>query len=394
MTILETRPQTPPPTDTDHGASEPPRAHSGPTQPRPCRRRRVATLVLLALLVPVGWSYGGYLTAAGNAPVGVRTVDWFRDHGFESGVNYAEQWWYTRSKPTGTTPSRSDLPNGLTTFGTSTDRLPSRQRSTLPGEGVWQNVTGLAAPAASVQQTFIRPDAKYPSVVTDLVRLDQRAVKLVYVPGTQELGGASFAWHSQIPSSQRANVLAAFNAGFKFKHITGGAYTEGRQLVRPLKAGSASVVIHRDGTVDVAKWGRDATITSDIVSVRQNLALIVDGAKLVPGMSVDRGGQWGSPKSQFQYTWRTALGIDTQGRLIYAASHTMTLTELAQSMVGAEAVRAMQLDIHPTVSFNWFRPNPKAPLGTDGTKLMASMSRDATRFLLTEERDFFAVTAR
>jgi len=81
----------------------------------------------VALLVPVGWSYGGYLTAPGNAPVQIRTVDWFRDHGFESGVSYAEQRWYTRSKPNGKTASRRDLPSGLLTSANPTPRHASDQ---------------------------------------------------------------------------------------------------------------------------------------------------------------------------------------------------------------------------------------------------------------------------
>ena len=389
MTIPEEPDQSVPPSTSDGPAGRRRRA----SRPRRRRLRRVALLVVVGM-VPVGWSYGDYLTAAGNAPTSVRTVDWLRDHGFESAVSNIEQWWYTRRRPTSSGPSGRDFP--LTASALSAVGVGAESRHLLQfSAGRWDEVAGLASPIGAVQQTYTQPDSMFRSVVADLVRFDQRKIKLAYVPGTEEPGGTGWAWKSQIPQAQRSHAVAAFNAGFKFRHTSGGVYTEGRNAVRPLAEGLASIVIRRDGTADIAKWGRDARLTADVVSVRQNLALIVDGGVPVAGLRSDRGGQWGSRKSQFQFTWRSALGVDAQNRLIYAAGRQMTLVDLANSMVSAGAVRAMQLDIHDNVvTFNWYRPDPKSANGVDSSKLMASMQRDATRFLSTEQRDFLAVMVR
>lgn len=195
--------------------------------------------------------------------------------------------------------------------------------------------------------------------------------------------------------SQRSKTVAAFNAGFKFQQSAGGLYTEGRNAVRPLADGIASMVIRKDGSTDIAKWGRDAKMGPDIVSVRQNLALIVDAGTPDPGLTSDRGGKWGTRKSQFQYTWRSAMGVDASGRLIYAAGSKLTLTQLADAMVDAGAVRAMQLDIHDkVVTFNWFRPAPGTALGVTAQKLTPSMERSATRYLVPDQRDFVTILAR
>jgi hypothetical protein len=377
------------------GPGSRPRRDRGRTRPR--RRLRFIVLSLLALVViSTGWSYGQYLTAPGDAPVTVRSADWLRDHGFESAVNDVEQWWYTRSKPTGAKPPTADIPKTLrTTPVANVDRAITAAAVPGPGEGVWVSVTGLAARRGAVQQTYIRPDPKAASVSAELVRFDQHALRTVLVPGTKEPGGTGWSWGSQIPRAQRPRAVAAFNAGFKFGGTRGGLYAEGRHAVRPLQDGVASLVIHTDGTADVAQWGRDATLTKNVASVRQNLALIVDHGQAVPGLTSDRGLRWGTKKSQFQYTWRSAVGVDARGRLVYAAGSQMTLTQLATAMVDAGAVRAMQLDIHDgVVTFNWYRPDPHSALGVAASKLTPSMQRSPTRYLTPDQRDFVTVEAR
>ncbi len=155
------------------------------------------------------------------------------------------------------------------------------------------------------------------------------------------------------------------------------------------------MVIHADGTADVASWGRDATMASDVVSVRQNLSLIVDAGRPVDGLMSNPDGLWGSRKSQLQYTSRSGLGVDAQGRLLYAAGRDMSLGQLASALSDAGAVRAMQLDIHnQMVSFSYYRPDPGSARGVSASKLISGMQRDATRYLDADQRDFFAVQAR
>lgn len=416
MTILE-EPSTEPDTEslqTSLGVEppgEPTERAEQPSKPRRKRRRMVA-IVLLLLLVPTGWSYGGYLTADGDAPVGVRSVDWLRDHGFESVVNQAEQWWYTRSAPSGTTAVAEDIVS-TGPVATPVSTHPDQVQSTVappepvvpdviaaqvtpaqPGEGVWQQVNGLAT-LTGVEQTFIRPDVTFPSVAVDLVRFDQSAVSLVYAPGTREPSGGPWAWGSRIPTNQRSHAVAAFNAGFKFKHTPGGVFTEGHEAVRPLEDGLAAAVIYKDGTTDIVQWGRDAQMSPEVVSVRQNLALIVDGGRPVDGLNTSARGKWGSTKSQLQYTSRSGLGVDAKGRLIYAAGRKMTVAQLASALTDAGAVRAMQLDIHNSmVSFNWYRPDPASSSGVQASKLIQAMKPNATRYLSSDQRDFFTVVAR
>ncbi len=398
MTVIDAPPTAAEQAEARGAGSLPPSTGRRPGASRRRRRRRIgiAAIVLALALVPVAWSYGTYLTAPGDEPVSVRTVDWFRDHGFETAINDVEQWWYTRHKPTGSAPPKADIPKALRHGAAppAADRAITATSSPAPSEAVWVPATGLATASGSVQQTFLHPDATAPSVIATVVRFDQSKVRTVYVPGLVEPGG-NWAWHSEVPNGQRSTLIAAFNAGFKFRHTAGGVYTEGRHAVRPLEAGLASLVIDRKGRVDVVAWPGDAALTSDVASVRQNLSLIADGGRPVTGLNSDRDLKWGTKKSQFQYTWRSAVGVDAQGRLIYAAGSQMTLLQLANAMVDAGAVRAMELDIHDgVVTFNWYRQSASDPLGVTGSKLTPSMQRSADRYLAPDQRDFVAMQAR
>jgi hypothetical protein len=351
-----------------------------PSTPRPRRRRRIRwrwiAVVLAVLLAPVAWSYGSALAAGGNEPVTVRTSDWLRSHGFQSMVDRVEQWWYTRSPPKGDRPAPGAVAPGLSRAG------------------VWVDVKGLATRPGAVQQTWVQPDAAHRSVVANIVRFDQTATRMMLVAGTKEPGGAGWPWKGKIPADQRAHAVAAFNAGFKFDQSRGGFYEYGRQSVRPLRRGIASLVVHSNGTATVAQWGRDAKLTHDVVAVRQNLALVVDGGRPARGLDSNRGAKWGTHRSQFQYTWRSGLGVDAQGRLVYVAGNHMTLAALAHSLIEGGAVRGMQLDIHDgVVSFNWYRPAADGH-GTNASKLVSDMQRSANRYLVTDSRDFFTVLAR
>jgi len=106
-------------------------------------------------------------------------------------------------------------------------------------------------------------------------------------------------------------------------------------------------------------------------------------------------GAWGGPRNQFQYTWRSGLGTDAAGNLVYLAGDQLTLAGPAGAMTAAGVQRGMELDIHPkTVTFNVIHPTSRSPSGYDGTKLLPTMVQPADRYLVPDHRDFLAVALR
>ena len=105
-------------------------------------------------------------------------------------------------------------------------------------------------------------------------------------------------------------------------------------------------MVYKNGTSTVAQWGRDASLTPDVVSVRQNLDLVVDNGQPVPGLNATDTTRWGATLGDQIYVWRSGLGVTADGALVYVGGPGLNITDLADLLVRAGAVRAMELDIN------------------------------------------------
>ena len=122
---------------------------------------------------------------------------------------------------------------------------------------------------------------------------------------------------------------------------------------------------------------------------RQNLPLIVANGR--PNPDLNDGPQWGATVSNALLVWRSAIGIDRYGNLIYFAGDYQNLRDVARALIRAGAVRAMELDINSYwvsfISYGGFG-------ALDPANLLPDMQRPTTRYLTPDDRDFFAVYLR
>ena len=122
---------------------------------------------------------------------------------------------------------------------------------------------------------------------------------------------------------------------------------------------------------------------------RQDLPLIVSGGQPNPNLS--DGPEWGATLGNAIRVWRSGIGVDTNGNLIYAAADNQTVASLAQILIRAGAIRAMQLDINSY----WVTFISYAQTGArDPSSLLPGMTRGPYRYLSPDDRDFFAVYLR
>jgi hypothetical protein len=214
--------------------------------------------------------------------------------------------------------------------------------------------------------------------------MDPELVRPAVVPGTGD--PLASPWGGQVEASQRPFLVAAFNGGFKFGDFTGAVTAFGNTFRTPV-AGQGSLIVYDDGSYTVGAWGRDNDPNKKVVALRQNLGMLVDGGAPTPAAASP--GNWGASVAGVA-TMRGGVGVDANGALVWAGGR-LSPQDLANALVAAGAVRAMELDINPDwVNFNSY------DVGTDGVAHGNGIfgATGADRYLHPDGRDFIAVFVR
>lgn len=351
-------------------------------------------------LVPVIISYANMVAQRSDSSLGIRTVEWLRDNGARALVNKVENIYYSLNAPAKGGPALRALPN-LAGVPAATGRprhhvhryRPPRIRPIihpgLQGEGVWRATFAGGGSRPPVLITSFRPDPDYPQLVAGVAWIDHSRTTVSLYPGLSEPSvPLPSRGPEEVPPTLRSRLVATFNSGFKLSD-SGGGFAIGGRTYEPLTDGLATIVRYRDGKVDVVSWNNGPRAPSDVVFARQNLPLIVDRGHANPNLS--DGPEWGATLGNAILVWRSAVGVDRHGNLIYAAGDDQTVRSLAAIMLRAGAVRAMELDINAYwTSFITYR----GPGASQPANLLPDMDRSPLRYLTPDDRDFFAVYLR
>jgi len=367
--------------------------------------------LLLVLLTPMWVSLGSALGDPGlGTSVAARGAEWFRTHGGSGIVNWAENFWYSHHQPpVGGTPGASTIPEGSAAPQGGTARitvahLKAPRRMTSPAghrlarEGVWFPVGRRVDGIPAVYETWVRPDAVHTSLVVGVAWMDTKLLRATLYSGSTIPGGGPYPHSAPITPTASKSLVAVFNAGFLMNNANGGYYTAGKTII-PLRQGAASFVIYRNGSVNIGDWGRPGfTLTPDVVSVRQNLDLLVRNGKSVPGLNPNDTTQWGFTLGNAVYVWRSGVGITKNGALVYVGGPGLNITTLADILARAGAVRAMELDINTDwVNFAFYDPHGATAPATpaNGKDLLPNMYGAPDRYFESWwSRDFFTMSAR
>jgi len=370
---------------------------------RQVRRRRfiaIAALVLAVLMVLPAISYGVHMSKPSSLPWKIRSVEWVRDNSGAWLVNLVERTYYSWTAPTKGGPGLTAIPKVAADPGGSMPKPSGTAAYTPPpvtpaitpalaGEGVWHPVGRSVRGAHPIMATVFRSERNYPRVVTYAAWIDHGLTQLALYPGRAEPPQGSPRGPMMVPHGQRSRLLAAFNGAFKYSDGHGGFDVNGH-VYEPFKPGLGTLVAYADGRVDIFTWPGGSP-GADVVCARQNLPLIVDKGSPNPSLS-NNGAVWGVTLGNTVRVWRSGVGVDARGNLIYVAAPQQTVMSLADALIRAGAVRAVQLDINvywPT--FNYYRgAGAQSPVKF----LPNAQSPGLTRYLTPDDRDFFAVYAR
>jgi hypothetical protein len=249
-------------------------------------------------------------------------------------------------------------------------------------ESTWKPVASIGGqPAAWIAQR---------SGVT-LLRFDQRLVHLTLHAGSGEPRGQNWTYGDHIGASEIHRVLAAFNGGFKFSYGSVGFVADGRAAVA-LTAGLGSIVTYRNGTTDIGAWQEGVPAREPgVVSVLQNLHLLVEHGVAAPTVHACIEGCWGGTLGGGPYVARSALGITSEGQLVWAAGESLSPSMIARALVGAGVVRAVELDINPEWVAGYLYIHHRGV--PSAVPVVPGQLGIPGRFLAPYSRDFFTILA-
>jgi Phosphodiester glycosidase len=366
------------------------------------RLRRIALVAALVVLIPAAASYLHAMSEPSNSSFSIRSVEWLREHGAAGLVAKVESVYYSLTAPSKGGPTLRALPRvgaagqvggarsagGLQGAVYRPARVEPPIRPALPGEGVWRATRPGLEADPPVLLTTLRSQPEYPRVVAGLAWIDTSRTKLTLNPGRQEPSVVIPRGPMEIPRTNRGKLLATFNSGFKLSDSHGGVVLNGHTYA-PMRDGQGTLVGFTGGRVDVVDWSYGSVAPSSVAFARQNLPLLVNEGRLNPSLA--NGAEWGATVGNAVLVWRSGVGVDRRGNLIYAAGNDQTAKSLADTLIRAGATRAMELDINSYwVSFiTYGAPGAEAP-----ANLLPDMERPVTRYLEPDDRDFFAVYSR
>ncbi len=376
----------------------PPAAASAERRPlrRRPRLRWWLPVAALAFLSPAIYSWTRMAMQPSSLPLGVRSVEWLRMHRLNWVVDEAEHVYYTWKAPKKGGPQLKTLPAvGLA-------RNPKKRAVAKPwprriepvfarplqGEGVWKPSGPAVAGRPPVLVTTFRTQRDYPRIVAYVAWFDHTRTALAYYPGRYEPPSASLRGPMEVPWGQRWRLLATFNSGFIYTDGLNGDALDGH-VNEPLKNGLATLVAYRDGRVNIVSWSGGPSPGAAVAFARQSLPLIINHGRLSP--TLNDSSRWGFTLGNAVRVWRTGIGIDRRGNVVYAAADYQTVITLARILQRAGAVRAMELDINPEwPTLITYRHRH----GLLPTRVVPNYQQPATRYLVPDDRDFFAVYRR
>jgi Phosphodiester glycosidase len=364
-------------------------------------------VLVFGLFVWLASSFAVFTLRPSSMNFSEKSAEWVRTLPFGNwAVDEAEHIYYSDHAPKKGGPQLTRLPSvGLGT--TASDGSPSAPghhvqngwpspitpvfATPLPDEGVWERTGPDVDGKPPVLVTTYRPDPTYPQMVAYVAWFNHSLVDLAYYPGRYEPPKASDRGPSMVPDDQRYRLLATFNAGFIYSDGDNGSSVNGHTN-EPMTDGNATLVGFKNGQIAIIKWSGGPNPGTNVAWARQSLAPIVWHGVLNPELNTNPDSpQWGFTVGNAVRVWRTGVGIDKEGNLIFVVANDQTVVSLAQILQHAGAVDAMEFDInadwHTLITYSHLQ-------GLDPTMVEPQPEESVDRYLYPDDRDFFAVYRR
>ena len=338
------------------------------------RRRGLATLGAFAVAVPALWIgiheipwLGPTLADGVRAVFGPKPIAWAEDVSYGLQDRF-DRWRYKDAAPktfwdvpSGTPiaappPLASAAPPAALGSGAAV-AAPAPPSATFPPPAFAPPFEGVASPSdgawipmkePGLAKAIVHPDPKRGFAAVAVVAMDLKRTTLHLVAGTSEPQGNVPQEHRPglVPKDAAADLVAAFNGGFKAMHGHYGMMLDGETFVVPRDI-ACTVGLYRDGALKIGTWKELKTTEPQMQGYRQTPPCLVEEGKINSALDLEYSKNWGATVSGETVIRRSAIGIDKAGTtLFYGFGEAVTAQALAHAMRAIGAENAAQLDVN------------------------------------------------
>jgi hypothetical protein len=277
---------------------------------------------------------------------------------------------------------------------------------------LWKPYADRALPWLDVAHVVANPE--FPEQTVLALRIDLGEAKLHWQPGKRHpcrIGSDRKPLPDEeplpdrsgrIPSRFLSQPVVAFGGGYESTGFRQCGAIHGGHVLVPLTKSWQTVAVYNDGSVLMAPWASPALPPEEIVEARQNLPPLIHQRRIAPNILWFNTGtrdvkytldDSGNRIYEDVHTWRSAMGIDGGGKLVYVFGPQLNPDLLARTLLRLGAVEGMQLDINAAYHCApaLFKP------GADGQPVFVELCPGVVagkRFLSGSSKDFFFFTPR
>lgn len=349
------------------------------------RRRALVGAGCVAIAVPALWlaihevpGFGPAMADGARWLLGPKAVAWAEDvsYGIQDQV---DRWRYKDSKPKTFWEAPPEAPTGAPQAPIAVNAAPTAKEApaapaappaageegfpppafaaphpavAAEGDGTWVAMKdgGPEGKPSAMWKAVVHPDPKRSFAAVAVVAIDLRRVDLHLVAGVSEPFSNNVpADHrpGRIPSGAIADLVAAFNGGFKAVHGHYGMMLDGETFVVPRDI-ACTVGLYRDGSIKIRTWPELKPTEPTMLGYRQTPPCLVEEGKINNALeATEYNRNWGATVSGETVIRRSAIGIDKSGRtLFYGLGEAVTAQALSHAMRAIGAENAAQLDVN------------------------------------------------
>ena len=246
-------------------------------------------------------------------------------------------------------------------------------------------------------KALVHPDRARSFAAVAVVAIDLSRVGLTAVPGTVEPVSSAMPRDQRtglVPQDQLADLVAAFNGGFKAEHGHFGMMIDGVTLIAPRET-SCTIGLYKDGSLKIRTYPELKDSEGEMRAYRQTPPCLVEEGEINRRAS-DSATSWGAAVGGDTVIRRSALGLDADGKtLFYGLGESVTSESLARAMLAAGAANAAQLDVNATYPRFLLYKHPDGELPLVDSSIIPDLDFKKHEYVdKAETRDFFFLTRK